>query len=173
MKKIHVRAAMMAVAAVALAATAEAGQFKRLETTTLPIGGFVDGFSSAQNHNVAMQGDVFEFVTPAGGTFTCGIVANNTGRALTVRLISLTGSTLQTCTTPVNGGCTTPAQGLGGNFLFQCTVFGPGGGLPANANSIYILRVSRIAPFAEMEHGDTATPEETGLMGGLDKANDN
>lgn len=67
--------------------------------------------------------------------------ANTTGQDLTVRLIGLTGAPLATCVTPVNGVCSTPFVGLGGGFLFQCTV-SSGAGSPVNGG-FYRLGVQR------------------------------
>ncbi len=126
---------------VSFLGTAEAGQFKRLTgSNLLANGGFLQVYATPLNTGTAMEMDVYEFQSVAD-SWRCFISANTTGQDLTVRLIGLTGAPLATCVTPVNGACFTPFVGLGGGFLFQCTV-SSGAGSPVNGG-FYRLGVQR------------------------------
>jgi hypothetical protein len=121
--------------------TAEAGQFKRLTgSNLLANGAFLQVYATPVNTGTAMEMDVYEFLSVAD-SWRCFVSANTTGQDLTVRLIGLTGAVLGTCVTPVNGICQTPFVGLGGGFLFQCTV-SSGAGSPVNGG-FYRVGVQR------------------------------
>jgi len=131
---------------VSFLGTAEAGRFRKLTgSNLLPNGGSIQIYASPLNTGTAMEIDVYEFQTTAvQDRWRCFVNANNTGRALNVRMIGLTGEPLPTvkCVTPVNGTCATPFVGLGANFLFQCTV-SSGSGSPVRPNSFYRVGVQR------------------------------
>lgn len=115
-------------AALALGATAEAGQFKTVNTVTnsgvLTVGGAITQISSPKSTlGGTMEMEVYEFQTPpAGGGWQLQITQNNTGRALNLRLVGVNGTIITSCTTPVNGTCNTTPIGLVGNFKFLALV---------------------------------------------------
>jgi hypothetical protein len=130
---------------VSFLGTAEAGQFKRLTgSNLLANGGFIQAYASPLNTGAAMEIDVYEFqTTPLSDAWRCFVNANNTGRALNVRLVGVNGTVgASSCTTPVNGTCFTPFVTLAPNLLFQCTV-STGNGAPVAAGSLYRFGVQR------------------------------
>jgi len=114
-----------------LASAAMAGDFHRLVGVIADGGGANCTYTTPKNTSSAMEMAVFEFQTPAADSYRCYVTSNTTGQDLIVRLIGLTGSPLASVTTPVNGAGATPYIGLGGVFLFQCTV-SSGAGSPVN-----------------------------------------
>lgn len=145
--------------------SAAAGQFKRIDASTLGPGQQRVVHASPQNQSSAMEIDVYEFLTRiGGGGYRCRITSNNTGTALNLRLIGLTGTILNTCTTPVNGGCSVPFIGLGSNFLFQCTVAAAGLD-PALVGSHYVLTVQRASTGAFTEASGEEQPGVTDATG--------
>jgi hypothetical protein len=156
-----------ALAAALFATTdASAGQFKRLDATaSLGVGGQVTAWANPQNHNIAMEMDTYEFLS-ASGNWRCRILFNNTGTGLHLSLVGLTGTVLQSCTTPVNGTCDTPDIGLGGDFLFQCIV-ASGAGSPVGANSLYQIGIQRTGAFAPITAGPVRVRPNGTLSGGV------
>jgi hypothetical protein len=124
--------------------TAEAGQFKRMTgSNLLANGGFIQAYASPLNTGAAMEMDVYEFqTTPVQDGWRCFVNANNTGRALNVRMINVIGTVATSCTTLVNGTCFTPFINLAPNLLFQCTV-STGNGSPVAVGSLYRFGVQR------------------------------
>ena len=71
---------------------ASAGQFKTLNTQILGAGEQVSAFSSPKNTNIAMELETYEFqTTPSQVNWRCRILANETTRALTVRMWTCPG----------------------------------------------------------------------------------
>lgn len=122
------------VMVLALSGNVGAGDFHRL------VGGIPDGggtnctWTTPKNTSTAMEMDVYEFQTPVSDSYRCCINSNATGQDLYVRLIGLTGSPLVSFTTPVNGTGCTAYTGLGGGFVFQCTV-ASGASSPVNGGN--------------------------------------
>jgi hypothetical protein len=138
-------AALMVGAAAALgAAGAQAGEFKTLNTQSLPVGGVIHAYSSPKNTSSAMEMEVYEWQTPAGGTYNCGIDLSNGVPPLHVNLIGLTGAPLASCTT-VSGTCTTPTISLGGGFKFMCTVSSGAGSAAIGDLAWYRIAVKRVS----------------------------
>jgi hypothetical protein len=130
---------------ISFVGTAEAGQFKRLTgSNLLANGGSIQAYASPLNTGAAMEMDVYEFqTTPVFDSWRCFVNANNTGRALNVRLVGVNGTVgTSSCTTPVNGTCATPFVGLAPNLLFQCTV-STGNGSPVLPGSLYRFGIQR------------------------------
>jgi hypothetical protein len=134
-----------ASAALLVPMHASAGQFKTLNTQTLGAGGQVSAYSSPKNTNIAMELETYEFqTTPSQVNWRCRITANQTSRALTVRMLGLTGQQIATCTTAAGGTCDTLAVTLGANFKFQCVVAtGAGSPIPSDL-SWYQIAVQRV-----------------------------
>jgi hypothetical protein len=131
------------VAVLVFSGEAPAGQFKRIIGGGLTDGGgFVFAHASPRNFGNAMEMDVYEFETPASDSYRCGILNNNTGRSLNVRLVGVNGTIINSCATPVNGTCATPFVGLFGGLLFQCTV-STGFGSPVTDPAYYRFFVQR------------------------------
>jgi hypothetical protein len=136
---------IMAIAASGLLATtaAQAGQFKTLNTANLGAGGFVQAYSSPQNTNNAMEMEAFEWPSVAvGGSYSCNILYNGTGRVLNVSLIGVNGTVINSCSAAAGGSCSTPIISLAGNTKFQCltsTSFGA----PVAAGVFYSISVQR------------------------------
>jgi len=121
----------MGIAASALLAvsTAQAGQFKTLNTAGIGAGGSLAGFSSPQNTNQSMEMETYEFLTsPAGGTYFCQILENGVGRTMNVSLIGVNATVISSCAAGVGRSCNTSTSvSLAGNTKFQCvyaTAFG-------------------------------------------------
>lgn len=122
---------------------AMAGQFKTLNTQGLAPGGQVGVFSSPKNTSSAMEMEVYEWPSPASGTYNCGIALNSTGQVLRVNMIGLTGVSIGSCTTVAGGTCSTSSVSLGGGFKFMCTV-ASGAGFPISSDgSWYQIAVRR------------------------------
>jgi hypothetical protein len=136
---------IMGVAASALlaATAAHAGQFKTLNTGGLAAGGSVQAYSSPQNTNQSMEMEVFEWPsTAAGGSYSCNILYNGTGRVLNMSLIGVNGTVINSCSAGVSGSCSTPIAALAGGTKFQCltsTAFGA----PVAAGVYYSMSVQR------------------------------
>lgn len=113
---------MFLTTGLVLSTNALAGDFHRLVGSIANGGGLICTSTTPRNANTAMEIDVFEFQTPAADNYRCRITTNNTGQDLIIRLIGLTGSTLATSTTPINGAGQTAYTLLGANYLYQCTV---------------------------------------------------
>ncbi len=137
--------ALGASAALLVPMHASAGQFKTLNTQTLGAGGQVTAYSSPKNTNSAMELETYEFqTTPSQVNWRCRIIANQTSRALNVRMLGLTGIELAACTTAVGGTCDTAAITLGANFKFVCVVAtGAGSPIPSDL-SWYQIAVQRV-----------------------------
>jgi hypothetical protein len=135
---------IMGVAASALlaATAAHAGQFKTLNTGGLAAGGSVQAYSSPQNTNQSMEMEVFEWPSTAGGSYSCNILYNGTGRVLNMSLIGVNGTVINSCSAGVSGSCSTPIAALAGGTKFQCltsTAFGA----PVAAGVYYSMSVQR------------------------------
>jgi hypothetical protein len=136
---------VMGIAAAGLlaATAAQAGQFKTLNTASLAVGASVQAYSSPQNTNDSMEMEVFEWPTPAaGGTYSCDILLNETGRVLNISLIGVNGTVINSCSAAAGGSCSTPIVGLAANTKFQCltaTSFGA----PVGAGVYYSMSVQR------------------------------
>jgi hypothetical protein len=134
-----------ASAALLVPMHASSGQFKTLNTQTLGAGGQVFTYSSPKNTNTAMELETYEFQTTSSQVnWRCRITANQTSRALTVRMLGLTGVQLATCTTPAGGTCDTPAITLGSNFKFMCVVATAAGSPIPSDLSWYQIAVQRV-----------------------------
>src|SRR4051794_14138664 len=132
-----------ATAASLVAAGAQAGEFKTLNTQSLPVGGVIHAYSSPKNTSTAMEMEVYEWQTPsAGGTYTCGIDLSSGVPPLHVNLIGLTGIPLASCTGTT---CTTPTIGLGGGFKFMCTVSSGAGAASPGDLAWYRITVKRVS----------------------------
>ena len=129
----------MGIAGSALFAvsTAQAGQFKTINTGGLGAGGSLAGYSSPQNTNNSMEMETYEFLTsPAGGGYYCQIAYNGVGRTMNVSLIGVNATVISSCGAISGGSCNTSTSvSLAGNTKFQCvyaTLFGapvsPGAG---------------------------------------------
>ena len=137
---------VMAIAASGLLAATgvQAGQFKTLNTGNLAVGGSVQAFSSPQNTNQAMEMEVFEWLTPSiGGSYSCNILNNETGRILHMSLIGVNATVINSCSAAAGGGsCSTPIVGLAGDTKFMCltaTSFGA----PVAPGVFYSMSVQR------------------------------
>ena len=142
--------------------TALAGQFKRLDASTLAPGAQVTALASPQNQGAAMEMDAYEYQS-AATSYRCRITFNNTGEALNLRVIGVNGAVAFSCATPVNGTCDTPFVGHAGNLLFQCLV-ATGNGSPVAAGSAYGFAVQRQPAALE---GDSAEAVEIDGASGL------
>lgn len=149
MKSHHARRLALALAATAggvLLGTsaASAGQLKTLNTQVLGVNGQVTAYSSPKNTNSAMEMEVYEWQTAAVQVnWRCRILSNQTTRALSLRMIGLTGVELASCTTAPGGTCDTPSVTLGATFKFMCTVAtGAGSPIPSDT-SWYRIAVQR------------------------------
>jgi hypothetical protein len=121
--------------------TALAGQFKRLDASSLAPGAQVSALASPQNQGAAMQMDAYEYLS-AAASYRCRITFNSTGEALNLRVIGVNGTVAFSCTTAVNGTCDTPFVAHAGDLLFQCLV-ATGNGSPVAAGSAYVFGVQR------------------------------
>lgn len=136
---------VMAIAASGLLAAtgAQAGQFKTLNTGNLAVGGSVQAYSSPQNTNDSMEMEVFEWLTPTiGGSYSCDILFNGTGRVLNMSLIGVAGTVINSCSAAAGGSCSTPIIGLAGDTKFMCltaTSFGA----PVAPGVYYSMTVQR------------------------------
>src|SRR5581483_1441227 len=111
------------IAVLALYGQTIAGQFKRLNASTLAVGAQITAHASPVNQGNAMEMDTYEFlVAPAGGNYRCRIVSNSTGQTLNLRLIGVDGTIASSCAAPNGGTCNTGTFALVGNLLFQCLV---------------------------------------------------
>lgn len=122
-----VLSAVIAVAASGLLAAAQAGEFKTLNTSTLPAGGSVTAETTPKDpipltaSGGAIEMESFEFqTTPAGGNYFCQIVANNTNKTLNISLIGVNATVINSCSATPTHSCNTPAIGLLGDLKFQC-----------------------------------------------------
>jgi hypothetical protein len=122
-----VLSAIIAVAASGLLAAAQAGEFKTLNTNTLAAGGSVTAVTTPKDpipltaFGGAIEMESFEFQTsPAGGSYHCQIVANNTNKTLNISLIGVNATVINSCSAAAGGTCNTPAVGLVGDLKFQC-----------------------------------------------------
>jgi hypothetical protein len=143
-----------------------AGQFKRLSrVATLAVGAQVAAFSSPQNQGAAMEMDVWEYLSaPAGASYRCRIISNNTGRQLRLARIGVNATVQASCVTPVNGTCDLPFVAHAGNLLFQCIV-ATGNGAPVATGSAYGFAVQReplaASPTTEAQGVSTRSGLET------------
>lgn len=122
-----VLSAIIAVAASGLLAAAQAGEFKTLNTSTLPAGGSVTAETTPKDpipltaSGGAIEMESFEFqTTPAGGNYFCEIVANGTNKTLNISLIGVNATVINSCSAAPTKSCNTPAIGLLGDLKFQC-----------------------------------------------------
>lgn len=139
---------LLATALLALADTAQAGQFKRLNASGLAVGGQIAALASPQNQGAAMEMDVYEFQTPTnGGSFRCRILTNTTGQTLNLRFIGVNGTIIASCAAANNGSCDAGTFSLVGNLLFQCLV-ATQNGAPVIADARYTFVVERPTAFA-------------------------
>ena len=90
-----------------------------------------------------MEMEVFEWPsTAAGGSYSCNILYNGTGRVLNMSLIGVNGTVINFCSAGVSGSCSTPITALAGGTKFQCltsTAFGA----PVAAGVYYSMSVQR------------------------------
>lgn len=126
---------------------ATAGQFRRVDqTATLAVNQQISFHVSPVNHTTAMEMDVWEWLSRNGpGSYRLRITQNNTGRALTIRMIGLTGAQFAgiQCTSNPNP-CDTPSIALGSNFLFMAIV-ATAANQPVAAGSHYTIAIQRTA----------------------------
>jgi hypothetical protein len=139
-------------ATLLVGSTALAGQFKRLDASTLAPGTQVSALASPQNQGAAMEMDAYEYLS-AAASYRCRITFNSTGEALNLRVIGVNGTVAFSCTTPVNGTCDTPFVAHAGNLLFQCLV-ATGNGSPVTASSAYVFAVQRQPAALEGENAE-------------------
>lgn len=126
------------------AAPVNAGQFKTLNTQNLGVGGSVQATSSPKNSGQAMEMEVFEFGSAAaGGTYSCRILANATGRTLNMRMVAANGTIPGSCSAAPGGTCSTPPTPILGNLKFQCLVTTSNGAPVIGANPTYLMSVNR------------------------------
>lgn len=134
---------IMGLVGISIAGPATAGQFKRLDASSLAVGGQIAALASPQNQGAAMEMDVFEFQTPAaGGSFRCRILSNTTGQTLNLRFMGVNGTIISSCAAANNGSCDAGTFSLVGNLLFQCLV-ATGNGTPVITDARYTLVVER------------------------------
>src|SRR3954469_20116068 len=131
-----------ATAASLVAAGAQAGEFKTLNTQSLPVGGVIHAYSSPKNTSSAMEMEVYEWQKSVTGPSTCGIDLSSGIPPLHVNLIGLTGTPLASCTGTT---CTTPTIGLGGGFKFMCTVSSGAGSSTPSDGAWYRIAVKRVS----------------------------
>ena len=140
---------LVSVAALGMlvaASAAQAGQFKNVQTNSVNNNACVTVHSSPQNEGNAgtasMQMEIYEFIPPAADNYKCCIGTNSTNRALTVRVITMSGASPSGATTGINlGGCTTFVS-MPFPYAYQCTV-SAGPGMPVAPNSEYTLKICR------------------------------
>lgn len=126
------------------AASTDAGQFKTLNTQDLVVGDAVQATSSAKNTGDAMEMEVFEFTTaPEGGTYSCNILANFTGRTLNIALVGVAAAIITSCSAEPGGTCSTSPTGLAGNVKFQCLVATQFGAPVVGGDPVYRMSVNR------------------------------
>jgi hypothetical protein len=128
----------------AFPASVDAGQFKTLNTESLGVGGSVEATSSPKNTGPAMDMEVFEFRTAAaGGTYSCRILANSTGRILNIHLVGTGGRLVSSCSAdPLTGGtCSTAPTLLLGDRKFHCVVASSIAVI--GVNPTYVMSVNR------------------------------
>lgn len=122
-------------------ADAGAGQFKRINASTLAAGASILTWASPQNTGAAMEMDVYEYFS-AAASYRCRIQYNNTGRAITLARLGVNGTIQASCTTAVNGTCDLPYVGHAAGLVFQCLV-ATGNGSPVAAGSLYAHTIQR------------------------------
>ena len=133
----------IAVSGLLAATGAQAGEFKTLNTGNLGVGGSVQAYSSPQNTNDAMEMEVFEWVTPTiGGSYSCDIAPNETGKVLNMSMIGVAGGVIGSCSAAAGGSCSTPITSLAGNTKFMCLA-ATSYGSPVGAGAYYSMSVQR------------------------------
>ena len=129
---------------LSFAASTDAGQFKTLNTEDLGVGGSVLATSSPKNTGNTMEMEVFEFRTAAeGGTYSCNILANVTGKTLNIALVGVSAAIISSCSAQPGGTCSTSPTGLAGNVKFQCLVATEFGVPVVGADPVYRMSVNR------------------------------
>jgi hypothetical protein len=162
MRTFHRTLVVCLVASLALVSgDAGAGQFKRINASTLAAGASILSWASPQNTGAAMEMDVYEYFS-AATSYRCRIQYNNTGRALTLARLGVNGVIQASCTTPVNGTCDLPYVLHAAGLVFQCLV-ATGNGAPVAAGSIYAFTIQRqpaAAPAAESNVGASGLADQ-------------
>jgi hypothetical protein len=149
--RIFRRLSAAAAVSLMLGSVADAGQFKTVNTVTnlgvLVPGGAITLISSPKtNLGGVMEMELYEFQTPpAGGSWQLVISQNNTGQDLNARLIGVNGTIIASCTTPVNGTCSTVPIALVGNLKFMAIVATDAFSPIAPGNQTYTIRIRRTA----------------------------
>jgi hypothetical protein len=126
-----------------LGGDAVAGQFKTLNTAGLAVGAQISAHSSPKNTGAAMEMEVYEWPTAAGGgSYRCRILSNTSGVTLNLREIGVNGTVVGSCAAANGGTCDTPTLGHVGNLKFMCIV-SSANGQPVSSTAHYIIAVQR------------------------------